>query len=49
MPDAWRAATEQAENESARAMVVSDFVAGMTDRFAIHEHRRLFDATPELR
>ena len=32
-----------------RATVVSDFVAGMTDRFAINEHRRLFDATPELR
>jgi dGTP triphosphohydrolase len=24
-------------------------VAGMTDRFAIKEHQRLFDATPELR
>ena len=33
----------------ARATVVSDFVAGMTDRYAIAEHRRLFDATPELR
>ena len=29
--------------------VVADFVAGMTDRYAIAEHRRLFDATPELR
>jgi dGTPase len=33
----------------ARARLVGDFVAGMTDRFAIAEHRRLFDATPELR
>jgi dGTPase len=33
----------------ARAALVSDFVAGMTDRYAIAEHRRLFDATPELR
>ena len=49
MPDSWRAAAEQAENATARATVVSDFVAGMTDRFAINEHRRLFDATPELR
>lgn len=31
------------------ARVVVDFVAGMTDRFAIAEHRRLFDATPDLR
>ena len=28
---------------------VSDFIAGMTDRYALAEHRRLFDATPELR
>lgn len=31
------------------ARVVVDFVAGMTDRFAIAEHRRLFDVTPDLR
>jgi dGTPase len=29
--------------------VVADFVAGMTDRFAVKEHRRLFDVTPDLR
>jgi dGTPase len=28
---------------------ICDFVAGMTDRYAIAEHRRLFDVTPELR
>ncbi|MBC8131033.1 MAG: deoxyguanosinetriphosphate triphosphohydrolase [Rhizobiaceae bacterium] len=28
---------------------VSDYLAGMTDSFAIAEHRRLFDATPDLR
>jgi dGTPase len=49
MPRSWRTAFEQAGNEAARATVVSDFVAGMTDRFAINEHSRLFDATPELR
>lgn len=32
-----------------RARRVTDFVAGMTDRFAMEEHRRLFDATPPLR
>ncbi|HCL62223.1 MAG TPA: hypothetical protein DIC31_07060, partial [Rhizobiales bacterium] len=25
------------------------FIAGMTDRYALAEHRRLFDATPDLR
>ena len=27
---------------------VCDYIAGMTDRFAMDEHRRLFDDTPEL-
>jgi dGTPase len=49
MPASWRAAAEEGGSESARAAVVADFVAGMTDRFAVREHRRLFDATPELR
>jgi len=49
MPDGWRSAAEAGDNEQARAAVVADFVAGMTDRYAVKEHRRLFDATPELR
>ncbi len=48
MPDAWRAAAAGL-SERRRARVIGDFVAGMTDRYAIAEHRRLFDATPELR
>ncbi|TCD12343.1 deoxyguanosinetriphosphate triphosphohydrolase [Oricola cellulosilytica] len=28
---------------------VADYLAGMTDTFALSEHRRLFDRTPELR
>ena len=39
----------QAARGGSRAQIVADFVAGMTDRYAIKEHRRLFDATPELR
>ena len=48
MPAPWRTPPSAGEASRARA-VVADFVAGMTDRFAINEHRRLFDATPELR
>jgi dGTPase len=48
MPGPWRVASE-GDGEPKRAAVVADFVAGMTDRFAVREHRRLFDATPELR
>ncbi|MEO8927772.1 MAG: deoxyguanosinetriphosphate triphosphohydrolase, partial [Caulobacteraceae bacterium] len=29
-------------DEAARARVVCDYIAGMTDRYAIEEHRRLF-------
>ncbi len=36
-------------NEQDRARLICDFVSGMTDRFAISEHRRLFDVTPDLR
>ena len=32
-----------------RLRVVGDFVAGMTDRYAIEQHSRMFDHTPELR
>jgi dGTPase len=48
MAEAWRAAWHGL-GERRRARLIADFVAGMTDRYAIAEHRRLFDATPELR
>jgi dGTPase len=45
MPRTWAAKAGQGE----RARAVADYIAGMTDRFAIHEHARIFDVTPELR
>jgi len=36
---------ESLQGEPGRARVVADYIAGMTDRYAILEHRRLFDAT----
>jgi dGTPase len=35
--------------EAVRARDIADFIAGMTDRYALSEHGRLFDRTPELR
>jgi dGTPase len=35
--------------DAARARRIADFIAGMTDRYALVEHARLFDSTPELR
>ena len=46
LPGEHRAAAAQAEQsggKAARARVVADYVAGMTDRYAIVEHRRLFN------
>ena len=36
-------------DEARLARRVSDYIAGMTDSYALGEHRRLFDATPSLR
>ncbi len=41
LPAAWRADVARAQDETALARIVSDYVAGMTDRFAIQEHGRL--------
>ncbi len=42
LPGEWRAAAEAAD-AAARARIVADYIAGMTDRYAMIEHRRLFD------
>ncbi|WP_170752685.1 deoxyguanosinetriphosphate triphosphohydrolase [Ruegeria lacuscaerulensis] len=41
MPARWHADIEAAGNEAALARIVSDYIAGMTDRFAIQDHVRL--------
>lgn len=40
-PDFYQAT--EGQNEPARARVVADYIAGMTDRYALDEHERLFD------
>ena len=39
----------EGETEAERTRRIGNFIAGMTDRFAITEHQRLFDSTPDLR
>src|SRR5665213_550132 len=42
LPTEWRELTDK--NDPAKtARIVADYIAGMTDRFALDEHRRLFD------
>jgi len=48
LPAEWRDGVER-EPEGSRARRIGNFIAGMTDRFALTEHQRLFDLTPELR
>jgi dGTPase len=47
MPEGWRELLGKAE-ERVKARHVADFLAGMTDNYAVKEHRRLFDHTPDL-
>jgi dGTPase len=37
------------DSETERVRRIGNFIAGMTDRFALTEHQRLFDSTPDLR
>jgi dGTPase len=48
LPAEWLPSSGQ-ETEAERARRIGNFVAGMTDRFALTEHQRLFDSTPDLR
>jgi dGTPase len=41
LPVGWQADAARAADEAALARVVCDYISGMTDRFAIHEHARL--------
>jgi dGTPase len=45
----WLPPGTDAETETERARRIGNFIAGMTDRFALTEHQRLFDSTPDLR
>jgi dGTPase len=47
LPAEWSARSDGGEGERARH--IADFIAGMTDRYALVEHARLFDSTPDLR
>ncbi len=48
IPVEW-AQNVDAGEQPGRLRRVADFIAGMTDRYALIEHARLFEVTPELR
>ncbi|WP_170438973.1 deoxyguanosinetriphosphate triphosphohydrolase [Ruegeria arenilitoris] len=46
MPRHWHSDIEAATDETALARIVSDYIAGMTDRFALQDHARLTGTQP---
>ncbi len=47
LPAEWREGLAVAPDDR-RARRIADFLAGMTDRFALAEHQRLFDRVPDF-
>lgn len=48
MPEPWHAEIAAAQDRTALARIVSDYIAGMTDRFALQLHERLFGTRVEV-
>jgi dGTPase len=48
LPEGWQAGLAGAD-DAKLARRAADYIAGMTDRFAVQEHRRLFPHSPDLR
>ena len=46
LPAEWQADVAAAQGDTALARIVADYVAGMTDRFALQEHARLTGTPP---
>ena len=46
LPAEWQM---DAADKRARARRTADFIAGMTDSYALEQHQRFFDSTPDLR
>ena len=47
LPTDWRKRAGK-PNSQQTALLVSDFIAGMTDRFALEEHKRIFDISYKI-
>lgn len=47
MPKDWQKLTIDIDDKQ-RALIICDYIAGMTDRFAIREYQRLFDVEHEI-
>jgi dGTPase len=43
LPRQWQAEVRAAQDDTTLARLVCDYIAGMTDRFALQTHRRIFN------
>ena len=43
LPTEWFRKLEAAPSEAEQAVIIADYISGMTDRYAMQEHGRLFD------
>ncbi|HEU0117056.1 MAG TPA: deoxyguanosinetriphosphate triphosphohydrolase [Alphaproteobacteria bacterium] len=50
LPNSWHEAVKAsaANNPAKKARLIADYIAGMTDRFAVQEHRKLFSTETML-
>jgi dGTPase len=46
LPKQWRKDVEEVRGETELARLVSDYISGMTDRFALQTHAEIFGTTP---
>lgn len=44
LPGRWGSRASEAVSEAERARIICDFIAGMTDPYAMEQHARMFDA-----
>lgn len=44
LPGRWGGRASEAASEAERARIICDFIAGMTDPYAMEQHARMFDA-----
>ncbi len=49
LPKQWRKDVEDVTGQTELARLVSDYISGMTDRFALQTHARIFDTNPVRR
>ena len=43
LPEEWRKNCDLSKDIYEKNRIIADYIAGMTDRFAVNEHKKLFD------